>query len=41
METNLNKIFSLYEKHGDNDYIGEEVSQLEHALQVISNRRKN
>ena len=29
----INKIFELYEKHGDNDYIGERVSQLEHALQ--------
>jgi predicted HD phosphohydrolase len=29
----INKIFSLYEKYGDNNYIGERVSQIEHALQ--------
>ena len=26
-------IFDLYKNYGDNDYIGEEVTQLEHALQ--------
>ncbi len=36
MEAKLNKIFDLYEKYGDKDYIGENVSQLEHALQVIN-----
>lgn len=34
MDSKLNEIFNLYEKFGDNDYIGENVSQLEHALQV-------
>lgn len=28
------KIISLFEKYGEKDYIGEEVSQLEHALQA-------
>lgn len=27
------KIFDLYRKHGDNDYIGEPVSQTEHMIQ--------
>lgn len=30
----VDKVFSLYENHGTSDYIGEPVSQLEHALQV-------
>ena len=30
----IDKVFSLYEKHGTADYIGEPVSQLEHALQA-------
>lgn len=30
----VNEIFSLYEKHGDEDYIGEPVSQLEHMSQA-------
>ena len=29
----VNEIFSLYEKHGAEDYIGEPVSQLEHMAQ--------
>jgi len=29
----INIVFDLYTKYGDNDYIGEEVTQLEHALQ--------
>lgn len=28
------EVFSLYEKHGDEDYIGEPVSQLEHMCQA-------
>ena len=30
----LNEVFSLYEKFGDADYIGEPVSQLEHMSQA-------
>jgi len=30
----VNEVFSLYEKHGDEDYIGEPVSQLEHMSQA-------
>jgi phosphonate degradation associated HDIG domain protein len=30
------QVFSLYEKHGDEDYIGEPVSQLEHMAQAAS-----
>lgn len=30
----VNKVFSLYEKYGDEDYIGEPVSQLEHMSQA-------
>jgi len=30
----VNEIFALYEKHGDEDYIGEPVSQLEHMSQA-------
>lgn len=30
----VDKVFSLYEHHGKADYIGEPVSQLEHALQA-------
>lgn len=29
----IDGIFQLYIKHGDEQYIGEKVSQLEHALQ--------
>jgi len=32
-ETILDEIFSLYEKHGADDYIGEPISQIEHASQ--------
>lgn len=32
-EEKLNLIFSLYERHGNEDYIGEPVSQLEHMCQ--------
>lgn len=34
MESTLAYIFSLYTLHGDADYIGEPVSQLEHMLQA-------
>jgi phosphonate degradation associated HDIG domain protein len=30
----IEKVFSLYSAHGDEDYIGEPVSQLEHMLQA-------
>jgi len=30
----VNEVFALYEKHGDEDYIGEPVSQLEHMSQA-------
>lgn len=33
-ETVVNEIFALYEKHGDEDYIGEPVSQLEQMSQA-------
>ena len=32
----VNKVFSLYEKYGDEDYIGEPVSQLEHMSQAAA-----
>jgi len=32
--SDINEIFDLYIKNGDNDYIGENVSQIEHALQA-------
>ena len=31
-----NEVFSLYEKYGDEDYIGEPVSQLEHMSQAAA-----
>ena len=30
----IDEVFDLYEKHGDEDYIGEPVSQLEHMSQA-------
>mmetsp|Transcript_70143 Transcript_70143/g.164187 ORF Transcript_70143/g.164187 Transcript_70143/m.164187 type:complete len:216 (+) Transcript_70143:80-727(+) len=30
----VNRVFELFERHGKGDYIGENVSQLEHALQA-------
>jgi len=30
----VNEIFALYEQHGDEDYIGEPISQLEHMSQA-------
>ncbi|WP_461448535.1 phosphonate degradation HD-domain oxygenase [Mucilaginibacter sp.] len=33
---NVNKVFSLYERFGDEDYIGEPVSQLEHMSQAAA-----
>jgi putative nucleotidyltransferase with HDIG domain len=33
MSTRLDQVFELYEKHGEAGYIGEHVSQIEHALQ--------
>lgn len=32
----VSEVFSLYEKHGDEDYIGEPVSQLEHMSQAAA-----
>jgi phosphonate degradation associated HDIG domain protein len=32
----VNQVFSLYEKYGDEDYIGEPVSQLEHMSQAAT-----
>lgn len=32
----VNEVFSLYEKYGDEDYIGEPVSQLEHMSQAAT-----
>lgn len=32
--------FDLYEKYGENDYIGEEVTQLQHAVQVAKMAEK-
>jgi hypothetical protein len=29
----VNEVFALYEQHGDEDYIGEPVSQIEHMSQ--------
>ncbi len=33
-EVIIEEVFALYEKHGDEDYIGEPVSQLEHMSQA-------
>ena len=35
-EAKVNKVFALYEKYGDEDYIGEPVSQLEHMSQAAA-----
>lgn len=35
-EAIVNEIFDLYENHGDEDYIGEPVSQLEHMSQAAN-----
>jgi len=35
-ETVVNEVFALYEKHGNEDYIGEPVSQLEHMSQAAA-----
>lgn len=32
----VDKVFALYEQHGDEDYIGEPVSQLEHMAQAAA-----
>ena len=32
----VDEVFALYEKHGDEDYIGEPVSQLEHMSQAAT-----
>jgi len=32
----VNEVFALYEKYGDDDYIGEPVSQLEHMSQAAA-----
>ena len=33
-------VFSLYKKYGDNDYLGEPVNQLEHAIQCAMQAEK-
>ncbi len=33
-EARVNEVFILFEKHGNADYIGEAISQLEHACQA-------
>ncbi|GAA4906484.1 phosphonate degradation HD-domain oxygenase [Mucilaginibacter defluvii] len=35
-EVIVDEVFALYERHGDEDYIGEPVSQLEHMNQAAS-----
>jgi phosphonate degradation associated HDIG domain protein len=35
-EAIVNEVFSLYERYGDEDYIGEPVSQLEHMSQAAA-----
>lgn len=35
-EAIVNEVFELYEKHGDEDYIGEPVSQIEHMSQAAA-----
>jgi len=35
-ETIVDEVFALYEKHGNEDYIGEPVSQLEHMSQAAT-----
>ena len=32
----VEKVFALYEKYGDADYIGEPVSQMEHMSQAAA-----
>mgnify|MGYP003449482420 CR=1 FL=1 len=34
IEESVNEIFGLYQKYGDEDYIGEPVSQVEHMCQA-------
>lgn len=41
IESTISEIFDLYEKHGDDDYIGEPVSQLEHMSQAAQLAIKN
>ena len=36
IEDTVDKVFSLYEQYGDEDYIGEPVSQLEHMSQAAA-----
>lgn len=33
-DESLKPILDLFSKHGQSNYIGEQISQLEHALQV-------
>jgi phosphonate degradation associated HDIG domain protein len=39
-EATVNQVFSLYERFGDEDYIGEPVSQLEHMAQAAALAKK-
>jgi putative nucleotidyltransferase with HDIG domain len=34
MMDKINNVFSLYQKYGDKGYIGEDITQLEHAMQA-------
>lgn len=36
---NIHKLVELFEKHGEQEYIGEEVTQLQHALQAAERAR--
>ena len=40
LEDKLKIIFDLYEKHGHENYIGEEVTQLQHAQQCAQEAKK-
>lgn len=40
-ETAIRHIFRLYEKHGADDYIGEAISQIEHACQCAQLAEKD
>lgn len=39
--SSVDEVFQLFRRHGEGDYIGEEVSQLEHALQAAELARRS
>ena len=39
--SNLDEVFDLYLKHGNKNYIGEAVSQIEHAQQAAFSAEKD